>query len=301
MREANHLSQTESETKGKVLLFGATGNLGKAIAKELVSQHYDLTVVVRNQQKAKDLSAITSKYVVANIADANSLIGICNGFDIVVSALGKSVSPNDKSKPSFRDIDLNANSAVLNEALKSGVKKFVYVSAYESEKHLDLEYFKVHHEFSEKLKQSGINYSIIKPPAIFCAFIDMIKMAQNGKLVTIGSGDKKTNPIYEGDLAKVCVDAISITNTTIEAGGKNIYTRKQLNEIIQQRVDASKKIRTIPLGLMKFALLLFKLFDRNSYDKFAFFTAVYQHDTIAPQIGGMKFEDYIDNKVKNIR
>src|SRR3989344_9168781 len=143
MGEPNHPSQTESETKGKVLLFGASGNLGKEIAGELMNQHYDLTVVVRNQQKAKDLSAITSKYVIANIADANSLVDICKGFDIVVSALGKSVSPNDKSKPSFRDIDLNANTAILNEAIRSGIKKFVYVSAFESEKHLELEYFKV--------------------------------------------------------------------------------------------------------------------------------------------------------------
>lgn len=35
------------------------------------------------------------------------------------------------------------------------------------------------------------------------------------------------------------------------------------------------------------------------HDKFAFFSAVIQEDTIAPQVGEMKFEDYIQLKNKN--
>ena len=125
-------------------------------------------------------------------------------------------------------------------------------------------------------------------------------MAEKGQLANIGAGDKKTNPIYEGDLAKICVNAIKENNTTVAAGGKTVYTRKQLNEIVQAAANPNKKIRSVPLGLVKFALPMMKLFNRNSYDKFAFFTEVMQHDTIAPMVGEMKFEDYIKMKTKNI-
>lgn len=281
----------------KVLLFGATGNLGKEIAAELKHQDYDLTIVVR-KGKTDSLARLTSNCIVADVTDQRSLADICKGYDIVISSLGKSVSPNDKSKPSFYDIDFTANSNILREAKNSGIKKFVYVSAFEAEKNLHLEYFKVHHEFSEMLKQSGINYSIIKPPAIFCAFIDMISMAEKGRLLTIGAGNSKTNPIYEGDLAKICVNSIKENNVSIEAGGKNIYTRKQLNEIIQKEVNPNKKVRSIPIGMFKFSLPMIKMFNKNMFDKFAFFVEVMQHDTVAPQIGEMKFEDYIKMKVK---
>lgn len=40
----------------KVILFGASGNLGKEIAKELVNQGYNLTVVVRDENNARALS-----------------------------------------------------------------------------------------------------------------------------------------------------------------------------------------------------------------------------------------------------
>jgi uncharacterized protein YbjT (DUF2867 family) len=280
-----------------VILFGATGNLGKEIAKELVKQGYDLTVVVRNEEKAKSLGGITSKYIIADVCNKASLEHIFDNQEIVISALGKSVSPNDKSKPTFREVDYNANSNILNQATKAGIKKFIYVSAFHSEKYLHLEYFKVHHDFSELLKKSVLDYSIIKPPAIFSAFIDMIDMAKKGQLVNIGKGDKKTNPIYEGDLAKIIVEAINKQNCIIEAGGKTIYTRKQLNEIVQNEIDVKKKLRTVPLGLFKISLPIIKLFSKNTYDKFAFFSEVMQHDTIAPQVGTKTFEDYVKHKV----
>ena len=227
-----------------------------------------------------------------------TLVDICQHQEIVVSALGKSVSPNDKTKPGFEDVDFAGNMNILEEAIKNGVKKFVYVSAFHAEKYLHLTYFNVHHRFAEELKKSGIDYSIIKPPAIFSAFIDMMDLAKKGQLVTIGKGDKKTNPIFEGDLAKICVRSIAEKNKTIEAGGRFIYTRKELNLIIQQEVDKSKKVRQIPLGLFKAALPLIKIFNKNLYDKFAFFTEVMQHDTIAPQMGELSFEEYI--KIKQL-
>ena len=280
----------------KVVLFGSTGNLGKEIAKELVAQGYDLTVVVRNEIKAKSLSDITTKFIIADVCNKATLEHILDNVEIVISALGKSVSPNDKSKQTFNDVDFAANVNILSEATKGGVKKIVYVSAFHSEKYLHLEYFKVHHDFSELLKKSGIDYSIIKPPAIFSAFIDLIEMARKGQLVNIGKGDKKTNPIFEGDLAKVTVDSIKQSNSTIEAGGKTIYTRRQLNEIIQIQVDNRKKVRNVPIGLFKLALPLIKMISKNTYDKFAFFIEVMQHDTIAPQVGAMIFEDYVKLK-----
>ena len=280
----------------KVVLFGSTGNLGKEIAKELIAQGYDLTVVVRNEVKAKSLSGITKKCIIADVCNKKMLEHILDNVDIVVSALGKSVSPNDKSKPTFNEVDFWANSNILSEATKGGVKKFVYISAFHSEKYLHLEYFKVHHDFSELLKKSGIDYSIIKPPAIFSAFIDMIEMARKGQLVNVGTGDKKTNPIFEGDLAKIAVDSIKQSNSTIEAGGKTIYTRRQLNEIIQIQVDNRKKIRNVPIALFQLMLPLIKMISKNTYDKFAFFIEVMQKDTIAPQVGAMVFEDYVKLK-----
>lgn len=282
----------------KVILFGGTGRIGKKIAEELKIQGYEVTAAVRQHQKADELKNLVDKCIIANVTNPTVLHIICEGFDIVISSLGKSVSLNDQSKPSFHDIDFVANAYILAEALKSGVKKFVYVSALHAEQYLHLEYFKAHRNFSEELRKSGINYAIIKLPAIFSAFLDMIPLAKKGLLMNIGKGDKLTNPIYEGDLAKICVEALKRPNVILEAGGKAIYSRKQLNEIMQHAVDPNKKICTMPLSLVKMVLPVMKWFDKNTFDKFSFFIEVVQHDTIAPQIGEMKFENYIAENLR---
>lgn len=292
-----HVEQIPS-TMNKVILFGSTGNLGKKIAEALTQAGYDLTAVVRNEEKRKDLAGITGKCLIADVTDPDSLKDCCHGFTIVISALGKSVSPNDKSKPSFEDIDLKANSCILAEALNSNIKKFVYVSAFGAEHYTHLTYFNVHYRFEEKLKASGIDYSIIKPPALFSSFIDLMEMAKKRQLINMGKGEKRTNPIYEGDLAQICVTAIAQPRTTIAAGGKEILSRREINQIIQDLVNPGKKVRTIPIGLVKALLPVIKLVDRNTYDKFAFFVEVMQHDTIAPPVGQMKISEYIKRKMQ---
>lgn len=277
----------------KALLFGASGNLGQAIAKELITQGYGVVIVVRQKERAALLASVAPDFIVADVLNPASLKGICQGYDVVISALGKSVSPNDQSKASFYEVDFVGNLNILQEAQRSAVPKFVYVSAFHAEKYLHLDYFRVHHEFAERLKTSGLDYTIIKPPAIFSAFKDLMEMAKKGQLIHIGASDKKTNPIYEGDLAKICVAAIQEKHAVIEAGGKRVYTRKELNEIVQRAVNPTFKIRTVPLFAFKIILLLIKVFNKNLHAKFAFFDAVSQTDTIAPLRGEMSFEDYV--------
>ena len=276
-----------------VLLVGATGNVGKQIAKEARRQGYDLTVVVRNAQKANDLGGITNHAIVAELTNPTAVQGICKGIDVVISALGKSVSPNDNSKASFYDVDFLANARILKEAVASGVKKFVYVSALHSERYTHLEYFKVHHDFSELLKVSGLDYSIIKPPSIFGAYLDVVDMARKGRLANLGKGDKLTNPIYEGDLAVVCVDSINSTKCEIEAGGKETFTRRQINELIQHHVNPSKKLPTIPTWVMEVMLPIIRIISKNLFDKFSFFVEVMHHDVVAPPVGQLTLKEYL--------
>lgn len=280
-----------------VLLFGASGNIGQEIAKEVKRQGYGLRIVVRNKEQANQLSSITTDYVVADITKPGTLTDVCREQDIVISAVGKRISPYDHSKPGFHEVDFLGNMNILEAAKTSGVQKFIYLSAFHAEKYLHLTYARVHHELAETLKQSGLNYSIIKPPAVFSAFLDMIQMAQKGQLLTIGTGEHKTNPIYEGDLARICVDSIKSRNTTIEAGGKTVYTRKQLHELVQSMVNPGKAVVHVPAGVFKLVLPLVKLFNKNMYDKLAFFLEVVQEDTVAPRVGEMSFEEYLRMKI----
>lgn len=283
----------------KAIVFGATGNVGRKVVKQLALNDYRVTAVLRSVDKLQQISQYLSHYFIADIKNRSELNDICKSQDIVISTLGKSVSPNVKDNATFMEIDFEANRNILDASIQNNVSKFVYLSAIHSEYYQHLMYFKAHHDFSELVKNSGIDYSIIKVPAIYSAFLDIMDLAKNGHLVTLGDGQCKTNPIYEGDVAKVIINAIESPYSVVEAGGTRIYTRKQINELIQQAVNPSKKCRHVPVFLVRLILPFIKIFDRNTYDKFAFFLEVTQHDIIAPMIGELSLEEYIHKRVSH--
>jgi uncharacterized protein YbjT (DUF2867 family) len=276
----------------KILLFGATGHAGRAIARELSARGHDVTAVVRNETIGRQKLPDLKHFVQADVTRPDTLRGICEGFEAVVSALGKSVSPNDWSAETFSEVDLQGNLNILAAARLAEVKQFVYLSAFGAERMQHLRYFQVHHAFSEALKNSGLNYAIIQPPAIMSSFLDLQKMAKKGWLMTIGAGNARTNPISEQDLAKVCADALGQSGVVIAAGGKNVYTRHQINEIIQQMTAPERRVRRAPMWMLRAALPFWKLLNRNMYDKLAFFAEVIQDDVLAPQIGETSLEAY---------
>ncbi len=281
----------------KVILFGATGHAGRAIAAELDRRGHTVAAVVRNAGRADSIAPFVSKMIEANVLDPRSLVGICEGWEVVVSALGKSVSPFEFSKPTFQQVDFQGNMNILAAAQSGGARKFIYLSALGAERLTWLNYFRVHHEFSERLRASGLDYAVIQPPAIMSAFLDLIKMAEKGMLTTIGKGDSRTNPICETDLARVVVDAIDQPNATIAAGGQTVYTRRQINEIIQQAARPGKKVWNVPAGMVRAALPFWKILSRNLYDKLAFFLEVNEHDVLAPRVGETRLEEYVRGNI----
>lgn len=276
------------------ILFGASGNVGRALAFELVRAGHSTTVVIRNAQNSQFYEQLGCTVSVADPNDLKQLAGLCSGQDVVVSAIGKPVSPMDRSKPSFHDIDFSLNVKILNEALLNRCSEFVYISAFHSERYPDLAYFSAHHAFEKKLMEAEITHHIVKPPALFCAFNDMIPMARKGLLVQFGKGDHTTNPIHEADVARIAVSSIGGPSSIIEAGGPKTYSRRELAEVLQAAIAPRHTVKTVPMGLVKGMLPLLKLLDRNTFDKLAFITTVMEVDTIAPSKGTLNFESYFE-------
>lgn len=280
----------------KVIVFGASGNLGFEIVTKLILMNHETSVVVRSEKAEKLFKNIPCNIIRANPCNAHSMIGICINHEIVISAFGKSVSPFELSKANFEEVDFEGNCNILNEALKAKVKKFIYVSAFHAEKYPSITYFSVHHKFSELLINSGLNYSIVKPPALFSALDDFVLMANKGILINMGSGNSETNPIFEGDLAELITRNLNNKNEIIEAGGISKYSRIELLRIIKAEVNPNAILITIPVKLIKFGLWFLKYLDKNSYDKYMFFLEVATVDTLAPSFGKTNYESYLIRK-----
>ena len=278
----------------KILLAGATGQLGKYIFRELKQQGYDVRALARNLKKAQALFPDPEELVLADATKSESLEGCCAGVEVVISAIGKSTSLRNQTNGSFQDIDYKANLNLLREAQKGGVKQFIYISAFGAEQYTSLAYFKAHADFEKELRNSGITYTILQPVGLFSAFDDLVSMARKGRIGSLGKGDKKTNPIYEGDVAKVAISCIGQPSQTLPLGGRTTYTRLELIKIACEAAGYTGKIPEIPFELVEPLLPFVRMLSRSMFDKIAFMVAVSKIDCIAPPLGELTMEEYFE-------
>lgn len=248
----------------------------------------------------RDLDAATR-----HLADAlkpRTLTGAAEGVDTVFSCLGASVS----SKPgagwaSFTAVDTPANLALLAEAKRAGAKRFVYVSAFHNEATRSLAYIRAHEDVVEAIKASGLEYSILRPTGFFCALAELLGLAEQGRLPSFRGGVAKSNPIHEGDLAQLCVEAIEAGAPEIPCGGPEVLTRKELNSLACAAVGKPDQAIKAPLWGLKAAAFCATPFHPRLAQLFQFVASLSEHDLVAPVRGTRRIGDYFNERVARDR
>ena len=180
-----------------VLLAGVTGSLGIEVARLLHTRGHQVRGLIRDEARLPAGLMLTSKHV-GDALIPDTLSGAMHGLDCVFSCLGASVSaePGAGSR-AFTSVDTPANLALLEEAQRAGVKRFVYVSVFHSEAMRELAYIRAHEDVVRAVMRSGLEHSIVRPTGFFSALAELLPLARKGRLPSFKGGKAKSNPIHE--------------------------------------------------------------------------------------------------------
>lgn len=104
-----------------VVLIGASGFVGSAILKELLTRGHKVTAIVRNPQKilVKNSNLTVKK---ADVSDINALTNACKGKDAVISAYNPGWTNPNIYEETLRNYPL-----ILDAVKQSGVKRLLCV------------------------------------------------------------------------------------------------------------------------------------------------------------------------------
>ena len=274
----------------KVLVAGATGYLGRYVVQEFKKQGYWICALARNAEKLESIDEFIDKKFVGEATKTESLNNICKEIDIVFSSVGIT---KQKDGLTYMDVDYRGNSNLLNEAKKSGVKKFIYVSVLNGDKLKELKICKAKEKFVDELKNSGLDYCIIRPNGFFSDMSEFLKMAKKGKIYLFGSGNQKVNPIHGADLAEVCVAASERNEKEIEVGGPETFMHNEIAELAFSALGKRSKVVHISDFLRRMTLKLGKLFmSSKNFGPVEFFMNVMAIDMVAPEYGTHRLTDF---------
>jgi uncharacterized protein YbjT (DUF2867 family) len=182
---------------------------------------------------------------------------------------------------------------LLREAQKSGVKKFIYISIFKGEQLQQIAICKAKERFVTALKESGLEYCIIRPTGYFSDMAELFKLARKGRVYLFRKGEAKINPISGEDLAEACVQAIDPHQREINIGGPQTMTFTEIAQTAFEVLDKKVKIIYLPEWLRKTAMRLARMFlPKPVFGPFEFFMTVMVTDMNAPAYGSYLLKDY---------
>lgn len=111
-----------------VLLTGATGQLGGAIASLALSRGLALRCLVRDPARARPLAEAGAGLVVGDLTDPRCLAAAVEGVDAVIHSAGL-VSYREADRPALEAVNVAGTAALLRAAQAAGVRRFVFSSS----------------------------------------------------------------------------------------------------------------------------------------------------------------------------
>lgn len=280
----------------KIAIAGATGYLGKHIVSQVIEQNLAGIALARNLEKLEEFESENIQKTKAEFTKPQSLNGILDGVDTIISTVGIT---RQKDGLTYMDVDYQANVNLLNEAKNAGVRKFVYVSVLNGQNMRHLKICEAKERFVDELKNSGLQYTIIRPTGFFSDMKDFLVMAKRGRVYLFGDGEAKLNPIHGEDLAKFCLKAVNKTETELEVGGPEILSQNQIAELALSTLKKPTKISHLPDWIRRFILWSVRSFTSSkTYGPVEFFLTAMAISMVAPQTGTHQLKDFFQEQVK---
>ena len=282
----------------KILLAGATGYLGQYILAALLREEYPTRIVVRNKSKLSPalLTHPLLEVVEAEVTQPDTLQGVCKGVHKVISSVGIT---RQKDGLTYEQVDYGANKNLLDEALREGVRKFIYVSVFKGEAMRHIAIGAAKERFVDALKASGLDYCIIRPSVFYSYMTLFFKMAKAKKdeILLFGKGQYAMNPIHGEDLAEVCVAQLERYEREVNVGGAEIFTQTEIACLAFEVLHKPANISYLPDWVRRLTLKMGKyLLPKSIYGAIEFLLTTMAMDVVAPmQVGKHRLKAFFES------
>ncbi len=274
----------------KVLVAGATGYLGQFVVKAFKAKGYWIRALGRSAAKLVPVEGYADELFIGEVADPDSLAGLCDGIDIVFSSVGIT---RQKDGLTYKDVDYQANRNLLTMAEAAGVSQFMYVHVLNAEKLQNVAMVQAKQAFVDNLKRSTLDYTVVCPTGFFADMEEFLSMARSGRVYLFGDGSNRINPIHGADLAEVCADALESAESQIDVGGPEVFTYRQIAELAFDVLEQHEKITCIPKHLVSAMVGALRwLTPAKVYGPVQFMASVMTMDVIGQPRGQRRLADH---------
>lgn len=276
--------------KSKILVVGATGQLGSVVVKKLVGRGVPVRALARPLSERSHLEMPGVEVVLADLMDPPSLRAACRNIDLVISTATAHIPRFPKDD--FRLIDDIGYANLIDACKEGGVSRMVFCSGIHTPHDNWIPLMRLKRKVEARIVASGLEYSIVRSSAFMdIAFVlmgSLIPIAgaesptvkrpyrfalrhvesvqdsieQRGVAHLPGDGTTRHSFICERDVADFLINASFSEegrNAVLEVGGPQALSWLDVVGIYEDLLGTRLRIKTTPAFVFRNLARLFSL------------------------------------------
>lgn len=255
-----------------LLIVGATGTLGRQIARRALDEGYEVRCLVRNFNRASFLREWGAELVRANLCYPDTLPPCLEGISTVIDASTARLTDS----LSIKQVDWDGKVALIQACAAAGIERYVFCSILDAEKYPQVPLMHIKHCTELFLAESGLNYTTLKLSGFMQGLIGQYAIPILDEQTVWMTG--KTAPVAymnTQDIAKFAVRALSVPETenkTFPVVGSRAWSGDEIIGLCEQKSGKTAKVTRAPLALLRAVRKITQFFQWswNVADRLAF-------------------------------
>ncbi|MBD2234652.1 SDR family oxidoreductase [Phormidium tenue] len=258
----------------KVLVVGATGTLGRQIARRALDEGHEVRCLVRSAQRAAFLREWGVELVRGNLSKPETLPPALEGVDAVIDA--STARPSE----SVMQVDWQGKVNLIKATRDAGIKRFIFLSILNSDKFPHVPLMNVKRCTEKFLAESGLNYTILQPCGFLQGLIGQyaIPILEKQPIWVMG----EAAPIAymdTQDIARFAVKALSVPETenrSFPLAGTRAWGAYEIMRLCERKCGQEARVSRISLELLRAIRKVAQFFQWgwNFADRLAFVEVV---------------------------
>ena len=235
----------------KILLVGATGTLGRQIAKQAIEEGHEVRCFVRNPRKASFLQEWGCELTKGNLLKIDDIDYALQDIEVVIdSATGR---PEDSK--SIYETDWDGKLNLFNACESKKVKRVIFLSILLTEKFRNVPLMDVKYCTEKLLEKSNFDYTIFKCAAFMQGVISQFAIpVLDSQAVWMSGTPTKIAYMNTQDMAKVIVSSINNTKAhklTLPLVGPKAWNSEEVISLCEKYSNKQAKIFRVSPFLIK--------------------------------------------------
>jgi uncharacterized protein YbjT (DUF2867 family) len=225
-------------TQTKILISGATGNVGTQLVKRLAALNISFKALVRNNDNSELLKSLPqAEIIIGDLADESALVEAMQGIE-------KAFLLTNSSEQA-EQLQLN----FVHAAHRAGVKHIIKLSQFAADENSPVRFLRYHAKVENKIKELELNYTFLRPNLYMQGLIAFKDYIKNDGNFYASVGNAAVSAVDIRDIAAVAAKALTETgheNKIYTITGKEAITHDQMAEIFSRVLD--REIRFIDVA-----------------------------------------------------